>query len=169
MDDSEKAVTGNARVQNTLQVGLIVEDLHQAMKHYVDALGIGPWQIYTIEAPELTNTSVRGKAEVYSMKLAVTQVGNVQWELIQPLTGRSLYREFLDSGGSGLHHVLVQVDDFGKTLQTLREQGIGILMSGTWRGATFAYADTQKTLGTIVEFFKVDPGWAMSAAAETYP
>jgi hypothetical protein len=46
---------------------------------------------------------------------------------------------------------------------------MGILMSGTWRGASFAYADTEKSLGTIVELFKVDPGWVMSAPEETYP
>jgi methylmalonyl-CoA/ethylmalonyl-CoA epimerase len=169
MNHSEHAGMQKALVQNTLQVGLIVADLRQAMKHYVEVLGIGPWHIYTIAAPQLTNATVHGKPEPYSMKLAVAQVGNVQWELIQPLTGRSVYREFLDSKGGGLHHVLVHVEDYDKTLQALQDRGMGVLMSGTWRGASFAYADTEKSLGAIVEFFKVDPGWVMSAPEETYP
>jgi methylmalonyl-CoA/ethylmalonyl-CoA epimerase len=89
MIQSDRAVAPTARVHNTLQVGLIVADLRQAMKHYVEVLGIGPWHVYTIEAPEFTDARVHGKPEPYSMRLAVAHVGNVQWELIQPLTGRS--------------------------------------------------------------------------------
>lgn len=169
MNHSEHTGMQKAVVQNTLQLGFVVADLQQAMKHYVEVLGIGPWQIYTIEAPELTNTTVHGKPEPYSLKLGVAQVGNVQWELIQPLTGRSVYREFLDSKGGGLHHILVQVEDYDAAVKRLTDRGMGVLMSGTWRGATFAYTDTEKSLGTVIEFFKGDPGWVMSAPEETYP
>jgi len=157
-------------IQNTLQLGFVVEDLFQAVKRQVDVFGIGPWQIYTIAPPELNQMTIHGKRESYGLRAAITQVGNVQWELIQPLEGPSIYREFLKKKpGGGLHHFLVQVEDYDATLCELEKQGIDILMSGAWRGATFAYADTEKSLGTIVEFFKVAPGWAMSAPQETYP
>lgn len=157
-------------IQNTLQLGFVVEDLSQAVKRHVEMLGIGPWQIYTIEPPELTHMTIHGRLESYGLKAAITQVGNVQWELIQPLQGPSIYREFLKiKPGGGLHHFLVQVEDYDATLRELAKRGVKVLMSGTWRGATFAYADTEKTLGTIVEFYKVEAGWAMSVPEETYP
>ncbi len=169
MSETAHVRTRQGPLQNILQVCVVVEDLREAMRHYWEVLGIGPWKIYTFEPPDLTDTTLRGAPEPYSMKVGLAQIGNVQWELIQPLTGRSTYREFLEQKGGGLHHVLVQVENYDDTLKELQKRDIGVLMGGSWRGATYAYADTEKSLGTVLEFCKVSPGWVMSEPEEIYP
>ena len=44
------------------------------------------------------------------MKLSVARTGNTMWELIEPVDGPSIYQEFLDERGEGLHHLIVEHD-----------------------------------------------------------
>ena len=154
-------------LKQVVQVCTVVKDIQKAMEHYWK-FGIGPWSIYTFQPPELTNTTLHGKPAKYSMKLALAMIGNVMWELIEPLEGPSTYKEFLEKKGEGLHHVLLAVDDFDKTVATLREKGVGILMKGEWKGMTYAYLDTEKELGAVFEIFK-PLDWVPPEPEATYP
>ncbi len=62
----------------------------------------GPWRIYTYAPPYLTKSTLRGSERPFSMKLAVAQIGQVEWELVQPLEGSSSYEEFLAQGAMSL-------------------------------------------------------------------
>ena len=140
-------------LKQVVQVCTVVKDIQKAMERYWK-FGIGPWSIYTFQPPELTNTTFHGKPAKYSMKLAIAMIGNVMWELIEPLEGPSTYKEFLEQKGEGLHHVLLAVDNFDQTVATLGKKGVGILMKGDWKGMTYAYLDTEKELGAVFEIFK---------------
>jgi methylmalonyl-CoA/ethylmalonyl-CoA epimerase len=156
-------------LKRVYQICVVVKDIRKAIEHYWKIFGIGPWRVYAFQHPDLTNTTYRGKPEPYSMKLASAKVGDLEWELIQPLEGRSAYKEFLEQRGEGLHHVAVAVADFDKTVAALQKQGMGILMSGQFRGVTFVYMDTERALGTITEICKVPPGFVMPEPESTYP
>jgi hypothetical protein len=43
------------------QIALIVPDLEPAVRAYAEALGIGPWNVYTIGAPTMTGMTYRGR------------------------------------------------------------------------------------------------------------
>jgi methylmalonyl-CoA/ethylmalonyl-CoA epimerase len=163
------AATDKVKVKNVLQVGVVVRDLQKAMERYWNIFGIGPWDIYTFQPPAVTNTTVRGKPAEFTMRLALTQVGNVQWELIQPLTGNSIYKEFLDKHGEGLHHVAFDVADFDQTVATLKKHGIGILSGGQTPADSFAYMDTEEVLGAPFEIYKRKPDFKMPPPEATYP
>ena len=151
------------------QVSVVVSDVQAAVERYWNLFGIGPWQIFTFEPPELSDATIHGKTESYSMRIALAYMGDVQWELIQPLTGPSIYREFLDQHGEGVHHVSFGVDDYDGAVASMQEQGIDMLMGGSWHGATFGYMDTEKELGVIVEMFKLSSDFAMPEPDATYP
>lgn len=137
------------------QVCVVVKDVQKAVEQYWKIFGIGPWSIYIVTPPELTDTTVRGESKVFSMKLAFAKVGSMMLELIQPLEGDSVYREFLVEKGEGIHHIAsYEVDDLDRAIALLGKHGIRVLQSGRWRGASFAYIDTEKTLGAIVELVK---------------
>lgn len=156
-------------LKQVIQICVVVDDLQRAMVRYWETFGIGPWHIYTFEPPALTQTTIREESKAYTMKLALCQVGNLQWELIQPLTGPSIYREFLQQKGEGVHHLACMVDDYDEAVAALKEQGIGSLMGGCWKGATYTYMDTEKHLGTVIELFQMPPGFEMPPPESTYP
>ena len=86
-------------LKQVLQVSVVVEDLQKSMERYWDLFGIGPWEVFTFQPPDLTHPAIRGKSKPYTMKLALAQIGSMAFELIQPLTGPSIYQEFLDRKG----------------------------------------------------------------------
>jgi len=151
------------------QICVVVKDLQAAVERYWNLFGIGPWVFYTFKAPELTEAMVHGKPQPYTMRIAVAYIGEVQWELIQPLSGPSIYQEFLDEHGEGVHHVALGVDNYDQTIAAMKEQGIGVLMSGRWNGVDYGYLDSEKNLGVIVELFRYSPDFVMPAPEATYP
>tara|TARA_B100000315_G_C14499883_1_gene551809 strand:- start:62 stop:571 length:510 start_codon:yes stop_codon:yes gene_type:complete len=158
------------KVNQLLQICVLVNDLQKAMERYWTLFGIGPWRIYTHAPPHLTKTTLRGSEQTFSMKVAMAQVGPVEWELVQPLEGESIYTEFLAQRGEGLHHVGVAVDDFDEAVSALAGEGIGIQMGGRTRaGNGFAYMDTEKDIGAIVELFKRPEGWQRPPPEAVWP
>jgi hypothetical protein len=51
----------------------------------------------------------------HSFRAAMTMLGSLMVELLQPVEGEGVYRDFLNEHGEGLHHLgHVRVDDLGK-------------------------------------------------------
>ena len=142
----------------TLQVALIVRDLDAAMRTYVHDYGIGPWEIYGFDPDNVADMREGGQPVERSWRLAIAQVGQVQWELIEPLDDGSVYARFLEAKGGGLHHVGVAVPDFEETLAAQAERGNGVLLDGEYKGIRFAYLDTVGDLGLVTEIFSGAPG-----------
>lgn len=143
--------------KKVLQVGVVVRDLDRAMKQY-ERLGIGPWQAFTLDPSNMRELKVRHQRVDFSMRVAFARIGDFQWELIQPLDERSIYSEFLKEHGEGLHHVAFHVDDFGRTVEFFRENGVGLLQSGQAPGLGFAYLDTTEKLSFIAEIYDMPKG-----------
>jgi methylmalonyl-CoA/ethylmalonyl-CoA epimerase len=128
------------------QLAVVVRDLEKTMEQYTKLLGWGP---------RLHDTVVRGERVDYTMLGAETHVGDVGFELLQPLTGPSIYSEWLDEHGEGLHHVAVMLHDFDESTELKRrfdEVGARVLMGGRI-GETieFYYLDTEPSLKIILE------------------
>ncbi len=148
----KKEASGTAVVT---QVAVVVRDLEAAMRAYHRTFGWGPWRIYDLREPLHHDTSVRGEPVRYSMRTAVTRVGGLDFELVEPLEGPSPYKEFLEEKGERLHHIMCQAAD-GQDFDVaarLAECGLPELMSGAVGDeATYAYHDgTGDDLKVIVE------------------
>ena len=152
-----------------LQVGLVVHDLEKTMQQYADIMGIGPWDIYMLDGNSLKDIEIYGKPQKLTMNVALCNIGNVQVELIEPGEHGGIYTEHLEQHGEGLHHIACAVDDFDETISRLAEAGIGILMRGvTSDGMGFAYMDSAKAIGTIIEIYDIPEGFTMRPADRTY-
>jgi methylmalonyl-CoA/ethylmalonyl-CoA epimerase len=138
----------------TIQIAIVVRGLDAAMRTYVH--GIGPWEIY--EFKNVANMREDGQSVERSWRLAISQVGHVQWELIEPLDEGSIYARFLAEKGEGVHHVGVAVADFQATVAAQAERGNGVVLGGDYRGISFAYLATDRDIGVITEIFSGAPG-----------
>jgi hypothetical protein len=137
------------------QIAVVCHALQKTMEQYTKLLGWGPWNVYRHEPPRLHDTALRGQPTGYSMLGAETHVGDMGFELLQPLEGPSIYREWLETHGEGLHHVAVMLHDFDES-SALKEEfaqvGASVLMGGRI-GETieFYYLDTEPSLKIILE------------------
>jgi methylmalonyl-CoA/ethylmalonyl-CoA epimerase len=137
------------------QIAVVCSDLEKTMEQYTRLLGWGPWSVYRHEPPRLHDTEVRGQATDYTMLGAETHVGEMGFELLQPLEGPSIYKEWLDRHGEGLHHVAVMLHDFDESSELKSKfaaEGANVLMRGRI-GETieFYYLDTEPSLKIILE------------------
>jgi len=141
------------------QIGIVVRDLERAMDTYSSMFpALAPWQGWTYGPETLTSSTLRGEEGQFSMRLALAGSGP-QIELIEPVAGPSIYREWLDQRGEGLHHVGSWVASLHDGMARLQDAGYELLQSGVGFGQDgtggFAYFDTITDLGVILEVIEV--------------
>jgi hypothetical protein len=162
------------QVNRVRQVCVVVNDIQRAMEQYWNTLGIGPWLRYDFEPPRLTNTTLHGNRQPYSMKLALAEIGppdhEVMWELVEPMEGPSIYKEFLERHGEGLQHAWFMTDEsFDDSAKAMADHGISIIQSGNYAGSRYAYLDTEEHLSMVAEIVDWPDGWDLPAPDGIWP
>jgi len=137
------------KVKEISQISLVVKDVRKTAESYWNILGIGPWDIYELHAPVLSDVIYHGKPIQFSMKLGVAMVGKVQLGLFEPVSGDSIYSDFLAEYGEGLHHLQFAADNVDEVTQIMTEDGFSALMSGRIGDGAFAVYDTADALKVI--------------------
>ena len=112
------------------QIAIVVKNLELVAENYWKIFGIGPWAIFNWEAPLVYDRKYHGASVWAREKIAITQVGDVQLELVQPVDGPSIYKDWLDECGEGLHHMNFLVDDVDEAAEILAKEGFSSLQSG---------------------------------------
>ena len=137
------------------QIAFLVRDLDAALECYHRALGWGPWNIYEHTPPALHDTYLHGQPTEYTMLGAEAHVGGIIVEFIQPVDGPSIYKEWLDDHGEGLHHIAVMRSTAAESEAFRRRfdgMGAAVLMEGKiGESIHFYYLDTEPLLKIIIE------------------
>ncbi len=103
--------------------------------------------------------SYRGQPADFAAHLSLGYMRDTQIELIEPLRGESLYAEFLQAKGPGLHHVAFDVPDFDAAVAGLRSGGLELLSNGQLGpGSHFAYFDCESAQTSVIEILGFDEG-----------
>jgi len=92
--------------------------------------------------PEYFNKRYRGEPEDFKIELAFAQVGNTVYELIRVVQGRTVYEDFLNKHGEGIHHLGYETPDLTGWAEAYKEVGIEVIMCGERAGVKWAYFDT---------------------------
>ncbi len=139
------------------QVCIVVKDIDRAIEYYTSTFGMGPFRTSDVD---MEGVLLHGKPINTKIKVAFAESGPLQIELIQPVEGKNIYTEFLDSKGEGLHHLGFQVDDLDAMLAELAKEGIKPVFHKSWPdlGVGFAYLDTDRIGGVIFELIEVKKG-----------
>lgn len=140
------------------QVAFLVPDLAQAIEAWKQ-LGYDEWKIYTYSPDSVPELTYRGQPGTYSMRLALSG-SSPQIELIQPMDGPSIYHEWVESRGYGLHHVGFFVDSAAEIVDAFAELGTDPAQTGRGYGAdgdgAFAYFDAvDSTFAVVLEAIEV--------------
>lgn len=137
-----------------MQIGIVVRDLEATIQTYVDEYGIGPWQRHEAITPEnATDLRIYGQpAALWRVAAASAMVGQVMWELIEPLDDESIFARFLAETGGGVHHIAVATPNFDAVAAPAK-RGDDLVLSGTFSGIRVAYLPTDRDLGVILEVF----------------
>jgi hypothetical protein len=102
-------------------------------------------------------TTVNGPGE-QTNKLAFIWVGDLQYELIQPVGGDvSLYSDALPAGdGLQFHHICMRVPDWDDFRARVNEQPYPVVLEGGSDHLRFLYLDARPFLGHYLEYTWMD-------------
>ena len=140
------------------QVGILVPDLDEAIDLYGRAFGIEEWNCYHYDQEFMPWSRFGAEEGAFAMRIAMGG-SNPQIELIQPLDGPSIYHEFTEQGRTGLYHLGVFVDSLDAAITLMEEAGYRVTQTARGYGqggdGGFAYFDTDRDLGVVVEAIEV--------------
>jgi hypothetical protein len=134
------------------QNGYVVRDIHAAMDHWVNVMGVGPW--FYFDRVPIDWFRHRGRDSNLEMSVALANSGALQIELIQQANDApSMYTEFLAAGREGLQHVAYWTTDYQPLYDRALSLGYTIGQEGQIGGpqGRFVYFDTEAHQGTVIE------------------
>lgn len=138
-------------------VSVVVRDMAKAMKFY-EVLGIGPFP--PLLGPQgkvsLVNKTLHGKPADWELDLRHAEggVGDLTFELIQPLEGDTPVKDFLEKKGEGIQHIGFFVDDMEQETAKMAEKGFKITQSGETPTVKWAYFGTDAVGGVSIELMQ---------------
>ena len=136
------------------QNGYVVHDLDAAIAQWL-ALGIGPW--ITL-GPMEQGMVFRGEPTTCTITLAFANSGDLQIELIhQTGDAPSAYREFLDRGREGFHHLAWWTDDVEAVAAAADAAGWPVIFEGDGSSvARFFYCEAPNVAATCLEVMELN-------------
>ncbi|MEB3023729.1 VOC family protein [[Mycobacterium] crassicus] len=138
-----------------IQIAWVTEDLDATEATLAALLGVRKW----VRMPGIhfgpDTCTYRGEPADFVADIALSYVGDMQLELIAPVSGPSIYDEFLREHGPGLHHICLEAadtDDFAAMLDGAADRGAEVVSQGVMPGGMrFAYVSAPEAGVPFVE------------------
>ena len=150
----DKPSRGTSFGSHFAQVAWVVKDIQAAEKFFGDIIGVKNFaRLENLNAEELEGT-YKGKPGKFVFHLYLAYSGETMIELIQPVSGQSMYQDYLDKHPEGgVQHVayMLPVADLDKAIAEMAEKGYSVLSGLTLPVAKVAYFDTYKDIGVATE------------------
>jgi catechol 2,3-dioxygenase-like lactoylglutathione lyase family enzyme len=141
--------------QTPVQIAWVTRDLDATEKALTILLGARKW----IRMPGVhfgpDACTYRGKPADFVADISLSYAGETQLELIAPVNGQSIYTDFLDRAGAGLHHICIEVEDVERALAERDAEAVQRgLMPG---GMEFAYVSAEAAGVPYIEIAHIPP------------
>ncbi len=132
------------------QIGMVVSDAEALLKNYEDTFEISDVQLFKTTDPGVNfrnHTRYGNPCDPYHLKVALFNMGGMNFELIEPLDESGPYYDWLKAhnGKGGLQHILAFFEQNGETVEkTLIEAG-GTLSHGAemFDTSKFCFVDSE--------------------------
>ena len=136
-------------------IGLVVKNLDEAAEYY-ESLGLGPFEPSNLVH---IDRKVYGKpAPDVKLVAKATTLGPIGIELIQPVSGETPQKKFLESRGEGINHIGFVVDDIEEAISIMTEAGFkAVSVAKNKGGGGVAFFDTDQKGGVTIELEQLPP------------
>ncbi len=138
----------NLTLPEPSHIGYVTRDIERTKKNLEKFCGCDS---FTMMTPNYFNKKYYGEPEDFRAQLAFCRVGNIVYELIQILNGKTCYGDFLSEHGEGIHHLGYEISDLAIWTEAYKKVGIEAIMSGERAGLKFAYFNTPEIIVELIE------------------
>ncbi|GFG48831.1 lactoylglutathione lyase [Mycolicibacterium agri] len=143
--------------QTPVQIAWVTKDLDATEAALTTLLGAKKW----IRVPDVhfgpDTCTYRGRPADFVANISFSYAGDTQLELIAPVTGESVYTEFLDAAGPGLHHICVEVDDVERAIGAASQDAHVVQRGVMHGGMEFAYLAAEDAGVPYIEIAHIPP------------
>ena len=141
--------------QTPVQIAWVTPDLDATEEALTTLLGAKKW----IRMPAVhfgpDTCTYRGRPADFVADISLSYAGETQLELIAPVRGESIYTEFLDRAGAGLHHICIETDDLERALA---QRDAEVVQRGLMPGGMeFAYVSAEGAGVPYIEIAHIPP------------
>ena len=140
------------------QVALVVNDIEKTKTKLAKFFGIEVPPTLGSGDFDVTKTEVKGvPAPDAACKMAFFSVGNgVQLELIEPNNVPSVWRDFLNEKGEGIHHIAFNVKGMDNAIKSCEDFGMELVQKGNYGdgGGCYSYLNGDEGLPFILELLE---------------
>ena len=140
------------------QVAWVVPDIEATARFFQENIGVPRfYQMRNLRAQDLAGT-YNGQPGDFEFHLYLAYSGDSMLELIQPVSGNSMYQDFLATQPrGGVQHIayVVPEAEFEEAVSQVANQRIPVLQSLNLPVAKVAYFDTYAQIGVATEIIGI--------------
>ena len=135
------------------QIAWVVRDIVAAERFFVETMGVSRFLHIDNLAAKDTQGTYLGKPGNWVCHLYIAYAGDTQVELIQPVSGASMFQESLEQHGNAVQHVAYWLDDseYDAAASHLVSSGYPEIQSLRLPIARVGYFDTRRAIGVVTE------------------
>ena len=135
------------------QVAWVVRDIVAAERFFLETMGVSRFLHMDNLAAKDTQGTYLGKPGNWVCHLYIAYAGDTQVELIQPVSGASMFQESLEQHGDAVQHVAYWLDDsdYDAAAAHLISSGYPEIQSFRLPVARVGYFDTRRAIGVVTE------------------
>lgn len=142
--------------KDAVHIAVVVKDLEEALENYCYLFQLERPLIKLTGEPSAAKVEYLGKPTLARAKQAFLQFGLLRVEFLEPDEHASIWREFLETNGEGIHHIAFEVSRMDEVIGSLKQEGMELIQEGLYNGGRYAYIRSGKKLKTIVELLEND-------------
>ncbi len=143
---------------NLTQIAWVVKDINTTLRFFQDVMGINNFsKVDTIRVKEFGATYY-GKPSNAESLVALAYTGGIFIELIQPISGNSVFQDYIDKNpAGGIQHFAysISVDKLNKIISEFSDKGFSVISSFDHPIAKIVFFDTTKEIGVMTEIMGV--------------
>jgi len=161
----------NSFLGNIVEVCFVTRDHQRTMEGLV-RLGVGPFRVYTFTPDSVDDQTYQEQVSPFGLKVCFATNGNLTYEVMEPLSGRTVMQDFLDAHGEGIHHVAFDCNGspWEERVTFFADRGFSQTQSGSWLGQnSFAFFGTEAATTTCFETYHFPDGFVYPPPERWYP
>ena len=161
----------NTFLGKIVEVCFVTADHQRTMEGLV-RLRIGPFRVYTFTAETVAEQSYHGQPSPFGLTVCFATNDDLTFEIMQPLSGRSVIRDFLDTRGEGIHHIAFDCHGlpWDQRLKMFADRGFATIQTGRWLDQnSFSFFDTEAAATTCFETYHFPDGFVYPEPDRWYP
>lgn len=138
------------------QIGFVVKNVDEIAEKFRKLTGMEVAATLDTNTIDTSSWKYRGKGFEGCCHNLAFRFDNIELEFIQPSPGNSVWWDFLQEQGEGIHHIAFVVKDIRRVAEEMAQAGYELVQEGEFEGGRFVYFDCTEDLKTTLELLEFD-------------